>query len=66
MNAITSYSQGCSGAMVEYLLHNLKVEGLRPACAQIYFPLHRRKISLALKTQQKIQAQMAKKVFASV
>ncbi len=51
--------------MVEYLVHNLKVEGLRPACAQILFPLHRRKISVALKTLQKIQAQMEKKVFAS-
>jgi hypothetical protein len=37
MNAITAYTQGCSGAMVEYLLHNLKVEGSRPACAQILF-----------------------------
>jgi hypothetical protein len=37
MNAITLYTQGCSGAMVEYLLHNLKVDGSRPACAQILF-----------------------------
>jgi hypothetical protein len=29
MNVIASYIQGCSGAMVEYLLHNLKVEGSR-------------------------------------
>ncbi len=32
-----SYPQGCSAAMVEYLDHNLKVEGLHPACAQIFF-----------------------------
>jgi hypothetical protein len=37
MNAIALDTQGCSGAMGEYLLHNLKVEGLRPACAQMFF-----------------------------
>ncbi len=44
--------------MVEYLLPNLKVEGSRP------FLLHRRKISVAQKTQQKIQAHMPKTFFA--
>ncbi len=37
MSAIALYTQGCSGTMVEYLVHNLKVEGPRPACAQIFF-----------------------------
>jgi hypothetical protein len=37
MNAIALFTQGCSGAMVEYLLHYLKVRGLHPACAQIFF-----------------------------
>ncbi len=32
---------------------------LGPACAQLFFPLHLRKIPVAMKTQQKIQAQMA-------
>ncbi len=36
MNAIAVYTQGCSDAMVEYLLHNLKVKGSCPACAQIF------------------------------
>ncbi len=52
----------CSGAMVESMLHNLKVEDSRPACARIFFPLHRRKIPAAPKTQQKIQAQMEKQL----
>jgi hypothetical protein len=30
------YPQECSGAMVEYLLHNLKVEDSRPACENIF------------------------------
>jgi hypothetical protein len=42
--------------MVEYLLPNLKVEDSRPPCAQILF----RKIPVAQKTQQKIQAHMPK------
>jgi hypothetical protein len=51
--------------MVEYLVHNLKVEGSRPACAQKYIPLHRRKkIPMAQKTQQKIQAHMPEFFFA--
>jgi hypothetical protein len=66
MNAIAIYPQGSSGEMIEYLLHNLKVEGSRPAFAQIFFPLHPWKIPVALKTQQKIQAQMAKKSFCSI
>ncbi len=37
MNAIAFETQGGSGAMVEYLLPNLKVEGSRPLCAQILF-----------------------------
>jgi hypothetical protein len=37
MNVIAISKQGCSGAVVEYLLPNLKVEGSRPPCAQILF-----------------------------
>ncbi len=37
MNVIAIYTKGCSGAVVEYLLPNLKVEGSRPPCAQILF-----------------------------
>jgi hypothetical protein len=37
MNVIANCTQGCSGAVVEYLLPNLKVEGSRPPCAQILF-----------------------------
>ncbi len=55
MNAIALETQGGSGAMVEYLLPNLKVEGSRPTCAQILFR-YRRKIPVAQKTQQNIQA----------
>jgi hypothetical protein len=57
MNVIAIGTQGCSGAVVEYLLPNLKVVGSRPPCAQILF---RRKIPVAQKTQQKIQAHMPK------
>ncbi len=49
---IASYIQGCSGAVVEHLVHNLKVGGLR-LCSNS-FPLHRRKIPVAQKSQQKI------------
>jgi hypothetical protein len=37
MNVIALGTQVCSGAVVEYLLFNLKVEGSRPPCAQILF-----------------------------
>ena len=37
MNVIAIGTLGCSGEVVEYLLPNLKVEGLRPPCAQILF-----------------------------
>jgi hypothetical protein len=37
MNDISLHTQGGSVAMVEYLHHNLRVEGSRPACAQIFF-----------------------------
>ncbi len=37
MNVIANCTQGCSGAVVKYLLPNLKVEGTRPPCAQILF-----------------------------
>jgi hypothetical protein len=62
MNVLASYLQGCSGAVVEHLVHNLKVRSLRPPCAQLlfrYIP-----IPMTHKTQQKIQAHMAKIFFA--
>jgi hypothetical protein len=51
--------------MAEYLLCKLKVEGSCPALLKT-FPVHRWKISGALKTQQKIQAQMEKNVLLSL
>jgi hypothetical protein len=55
MNVLESFIQGCSGAVVES-------EGRRfaPTLCSITFLLHRRKIPAAHKTQQKIQALMAK------
>jgi hypothetical protein len=37
MNVIALFTQGCSGTMVAYLSHNLKIESWRPACAQLFF-----------------------------
>jgi hypothetical protein len=38
MNAIALFvTQGCTGAMVEYLLPNLRVKGSPPACGQLFF-----------------------------
>ena len=37
MDATLTSEQGCSGAVEEYLDGNLKVGGLRPACAQVFF-----------------------------
>ncbi len=37
MNVFESFIQGCSGALVEHLAHNLKVRGSRPPCAQLLF-----------------------------
>jgi hypothetical protein len=62
MNVIANCAQGCNGAVVEYLFPNLKVAGSRPPCAQILFRYMARKFWQ--KTQQKIQAHMAKTFFA--
>ncbi len=37
MNVLASYIQGCSGAVVEHLVYNLKVGGSRPPSAQLLF-----------------------------
>ncbi len=37
MIVIASHIQGCSGAVVEHLVHNLKVGGSRPPCALLLF-----------------------------
>jgi hypothetical protein len=37
INATETSAQGCSGAVEEYLVCNLKVGGSRPACAQVFF-----------------------------
>ncbi len=37
MNILELVIQGCSGAVVEHLAHNLKVGGSRPPCAQLFF-----------------------------
>jgi hypothetical protein len=60
MNVIANCTQRCSGAVVEYLIPNLKVEGSRPPCAQILFRYTAGKIPVAQKTKQKIQAHMPK------
>jgi hypothetical protein len=43
----------------EYLVCNIKVGGSHPACAQVFLQNIARKFPVALKTQQKFQAQMA-------
>jgi hypothetical protein len=60
MNVLEFFIQGCSGAVVEHLAHNLKIRRFAPTLCSITFPLHRRKIPVAHKSQQKIQALMAK------
>ncbi len=37
MNVLEALLQGCSGAVVEHLAHNLKVEDSRPPSAQLLF-----------------------------
>jgi hypothetical protein len=36
MNVIALFTQKCSGAVVEYLVHNLKVEGSRPSVLKYF------------------------------
>ena len=62
MNVIANCTQGCSGAVVEYLLPNLKVGG-SGLCSNT-LPLYRWKIPVAQKNQQKFQAHMLKTFFA--
>jgi hypothetical protein len=37
MNALATCVQGCSGAVVEHLVHNQKVGGSRLPCAHLLF-----------------------------
>ncbi len=64
MNVIANCAQGCSGAVVEYLLPYLKVEGSRPPCVQILLRCIAGKFRQ--KTQQKIQAHMPKTFFCAM
>ncbi len=55
MKAITQFTQGCSGAMIAYLPHNLKIEGSRPACTQIFFRYTARKFRWRRKLNRKFR-----------
>ncbi len=55
MNVLAAYIQGCSGAVVEHLVHNLKVRRFLPSLCSITFPLHRRKIPRCIKLNKKFR-----------
>ncbi len=55
MNVLASCIQGCSGAVVEHLVHNLKVGGSRPSCAQLLFRYTAGKFRWRLKLNRKIR-----------
>jgi hypothetical protein len=66
MNAIALSTQGGSGAMVEYLLPNLKVEGCsRPPCAQIFFRYTAGKFRWRRKLNRKFRPK-CQKLFCSI
>jgi hypothetical protein len=55
MNVLAFYIQGCSGAVVEHLVHNLKVGGSRPPCAQLLFRYTTGKFRWRIKLNRKIR-----------
>ena len=55
MNVLKFFIQGCSGAVVEHLAHNLKVGGLRPACAQLLFRYTAGKFRWRIKLNRKFR-----------
>jgi hypothetical protein len=63
INVLEHIKQGRSGAVVEHLVHHLMVDGSCPPCAQLLFRYTAGKFRVAQKSQQKIQALMAKTFF---
>jgi hypothetical protein len=63
MNVIASYIQGCSGAVVEHLVHNLKVGGLRPPVLK-YFSVTPPENSGGAENSTENSGQHAKNFFA--
>jgi hypothetical protein len=61
MNVLASFIQGCSGEVVEHLLHNLKVGGLRPPCAQLLFRYTAGKFRWRIKLNRKFRSTWQKK-----
>ncbi len=55
MNVLASYIQGCSGAVVDHLVHNLKVGSSRPPCAQLLFRYTAGKFRWRIKLNRKIR-----------
>jgi hypothetical protein len=55
MNVLESSIEGCSGAAVEHLAHNLKVGGSRPPCAQLHFRYTAVKFRWRLKRNRKFR-----------
>jgi hypothetical protein len=67
MNVIAIGAQGCSGALVEYLLPNLKVVGSRPPMLKYFSvtpPENSGGAEKKKKIQQKIQTHIPKTFFA--
>jgi len=55
MNVLASYLQGCSGAVVEHLVHSLKVGGSRPPWAQLLFRYTAGKFRWRIKLNRKVR-----------
>jgi hypothetical protein len=55
MNVFGSIIQGCSGAVVEHLAHNLRVGGWRSACAQLLFRYTAGKFRWRIKLNRKFR-----------
>jgi hypothetical protein len=55
MNVLASYIQRCCGAVVEHLVHNLKVGGWRPPCAQLLFHYTAGKFRWRIKLNRKFR-----------
>jgi hypothetical protein len=55
MNVLEYFIQGCSGAVVEHLVHNLKVGGLRLPCAQLLFRYTAGKFRWRIKVNKKFR-----------
>jgi hypothetical protein len=65
MNVLESFIQGCSGAVVEHLAHNLKVGGSCPPCAQLLFRYTAGKFRWRIKLNRKFRSSW-QKLFCSM